>query len=217
MTYESTAATGLFDEVWVVTDSEIIYNEITGHGGKAMLSKREHVCGTDRIAEAALSLDADIILNVQGDEPFTSREPLEKLLAAFKGPEAAEIDAASLMQPLEWPDQIANPSFVKVVVDLRHFAMYFSRQAIPYRADPQAGVPYYKHIGVYAFRRQALLDFYHAAPTPLELAEKLEGNRYLEMGKKMKMVLAAYPGIQVDTPQDLKDANKYWNQMQQAS
>jgi len=208
MTYEATVNTGLFDEVYVVTDSDVIMEEIIAYGGKAIKSIKEHECGSDRIAEAAEQMNADIIVNVQGDTPFTKREALEALLAVFDGPGAENIDLASLMQEMHIQQQIDDPNFVKVIVDQQDFALYFSRSVIPYRRDMDVPVNFYEHIGVYAFRRQALLDFYHTPATPLERAEKVECIRYLETGKKIKMVLTDYMGIEIDTPDDLERANE---------
>ena len=208
-TYESVVGTQLFDDVVVVTDSEEILSEITGFGGQAMMSLKEHDCGSDRIAEAAEQLPyADIIVNVQGDEPFSCREPLEALLKVFSAPGGEEIDLASLMQRLTAASSIQDPNFVKVAVDNHGRALLLSRAPIPYPRDPQ-DVVYYEHIGVYAFRRQALLDFYHTPKTPLERAEKIECLRYLETGKKMQMVEVPYMGVEIDTPEDLIEAVKY--------
>ncbi len=208
-TYEAVVKTGLFAEVCVVTDSDVIFNEITENGGKAMMSKKEHECGSDRIAEAAEQIEADIIVNVQGDEPFTKREPLEQLLAVFDGPDAENIDLASLMQVLTKVNQIEDPNYVKVVVDSYDYALFFSRSPIPYPRNKAANPKYYEHIGVYAFRKQALLDFYHTPMTILEDTEKIECLRYLETGKKIKMVETEYMGIEIDTPEDLVRANAF--------
>ncbi len=209
MTYEATLATGLFDEVFVVTDSDVILQEIIGHGGKAIKSIRQHECGSDRIAEAAEQMDADIIVNVQGDEPFTQKKPLQQLLAVFEGPDAARIDVASLMQEMHTQQEIDDPNFVKVIVNQQDFAMYFSRSPIPYRRDEAIPVKHYEHIGVYAFRKQALLDFYRTPATPLERVEKIECIRYLETGKQIKMVATDYMGVEIDTPEDLVKANTW--------
>ncbi|MEC7755438.1 3-deoxy-manno-octulosonate cytidylyltransferase [Roseivirga sp. UBA1976] len=208
-TYEATLNTGLFSDVFVVTDSEVIYNEIVGNGGKAIKSIKNHECGSDRIAEAAEQIEADIIVNVQGDEPFTKKEPLVKLLNVFEGPDAANIDLASLMQVLTKVNQIEDPNYVKVVVDQNNFALFFSRSPIPYPRNKEANTKYYEHIGVYAFRKQALLDFYHTPMTLLEDTEKIECLRYLETGKKIKMVETEYMGIEIDTPQDLENAKTF--------
>lgn len=207
-TYESTLATGLFDDVYVVTDSDIIKTEIEKFGGKAIMSIKEHECGSDRIAEAVENLDIDIVVNVQGDEPFVKKEPLEMVLNAFKGDDADQIDLASLMQEItDWKD-ITDPNYVKVIVDENDFALYFSRSPIPYPRDKDAGARYFEHIGIYAFRKEAILDFYKLPMRPLEATEKIECIRYLEYGKKIKMIETNYMGIEIDTPEDLLKANK---------
>jgi len=199
-TYNNTVATGLFDEVMVVTDSEIIFNEITSHGGKAVMSKREHESGSDRIAEAIADLNVDIVVNVQGDEPFVQKEPLEKLLAVFSD---QSVQVASLMQVLTEEKFIADPNYVKVAVDKYFNALFFSRSAIPYHRDKNTSPVYYEHIGVYAFRKAALLNFTSWPITPLEAAEKIECLRYLENGVPLRMVATEYMGIEIDTPEDL--------------
>ena len=208
-TYEATLKTGLFEDVYVVTDSDVIYEEILNNGGKAIKSQKEHECGSDRIAEAAEQIEADIIVNVQGDEPFTKKEPLEKLLSVFEGNDANEIDLASLMQVLNKVNQIEDPNYVKVVVDQNDFALFFSRSPIPYPRNKAANAKYYEHIGVYAFRKDALLDFYNTPMTILEDTEKIECLRYLEIGKKIKMVETEYMGIEIDTPEDLENAKTF--------
>lgn len=204
-TYDATLATGLFDEVVVVTDSEIIFNEITSHGGKAVMSKKEHESGSDRIAEAAADMEVDIIVNVQGDTPFVKREPLEKLLNQFNDP---TVQVASMMQVLSKQEEIDDPNFVKVAVDKNMNALFFSRSVIPYPRDKQFPTTYYEHIGVYAFRKQALLDFTNWPMTPLEAAEKVECLRYLENGVPMRMIVVDYMGVEIDTPEDLTKAAK---------
>ena len=209
-TYEARLATQLFDDVFVVTDSDIIYNEIESHGGKAIMSKKEHQCGSDRIAEAIEGMNIDVVINVQGDEPFTDKESLEKLIGAFKNDVNKEIDLASLMVHITDADEINNPNTVKVVLDNSDFALYFSRSPIPYPRDPGVGVKYFKHKGVYAFRKQALLDFYRLPMLSLEASEKLEQLRYLEYGKRIKMVETSVQGVEIDTPEDLERAKKLW-------
>ena len=199
-TYDNTVATGLFDEVYVVTDSEIIFNEITNHGGKAIMSKRSHERGSDRIAEAVADLNIDIVVNVQGDEPFVKKEPLEKLIAVFKD---EKVEVASLMQALTNSDLIADPNYVKVAVDKNMNALFFSRSVIPYPRNTEIAIPYYEHIGVYAFKKQALLNFTNWPISPLEAAEKIECLRYLENGVPIKMVVTSYMGVEIDTPEDL--------------
>lgn len=207
-TYDNTIATGLFDEVVVVTDSDIIFNEITQHGGKAVMSKRTHESGSDRIAEAAADMDVDIIVNVQGDEPFVKKAPLEKLLQVFQGEAGAQVQVASLMQELKDEALIKDPNYVKVAVDRNMNALFFSRSVIPYPRDAAAAKLYYEHIGVYAFRKQALLNFTSWPMTPLEAAEKIECLRYLEYGVPLKMVVTDYMGVEIDTPEDLAKAAK---------
>lgn len=202
-TYDNTVATGLFDEVVVVTDSDIIFKEITDHGGKARMSVKQHESGSDRIAEAIEDMDVDIVVNVQGDEPFVQKEPLEKLLATFSD---ESVQVASLMQIMYDEKFINDPNYVKVAVDKNMNALFFSRSPIPYLRDKNVSSVYYEHIGVYAFRKQALLNFTNWPMTPLEAAEKVECLRYLENGVTLKMVVTQYMGVEIDTPEDLERA-----------
>jgi 3-deoxy-manno-octulosonate cytidylyltransferase (CMP-KDO synthetase) len=204
-TYDNTLATGLFDAVYVVTDSEIIFNEITAHGGNAIMSKRSHESGSDRIAEAVQELDIDIVVNVQGDEPFVKREPLEKVITVFSDP---TVQVASLMQVLTDNTLIQDPNYVKVAVDKNNNALFFSRSVIPYPRSTDSPIVYYEHIGVYAFQKQALLNFTNWPMSPLEAAEKIECLRYLENGVSIKMVVTEYMGVEIDTPADLIIAAK---------
>ena len=204
-TYNNTVATNLFDEVMVVTDSEIIFNEIIHNGGKAVMSIKEHESGSDRIAEAIATIDVDIVVNVQGDEPFVQQEPLQKLLQVF---EDESVQVASLMQVLHEEKFIADPNYVKVAVDKNMNALMFSRSPIPYHRDKNITPVYYEHIGVYAFRKQALLNFTAWPQTPLEAAEKIECLRYLENGISLKMIVTEYMGVEIDTPEDLERAAK---------
>jgi len=207
-TYDNTKATGLFDEVMVVTDSEIIYEEITRHGGKAKMSIRSHESGSDRIAEAIADMDVDIVVNVQGDEPFVRREPLDRLLEVFRGEAGRSVQVGSLVQVLKEQRFIDDPNYVKVALDKHNNALFFSRSVIPYPRDPAAAPVYYEHIGVYAFRKQALLQFTAWPVSPLEAAEKIECLRYLENGIPMRMVITNYMGVEIDTPEDLERAAK---------
>jgi 3-deoxy-manno-octulosonate cytidylyltransferase (CMP-KDO synthetase) len=205
-TYDNTVSTGLFNDVYVVTDSEIIFNEITEHGGKAIMSKAEHESGSDRIAEAVKNLEVDIVVNVQGDEPFVKKEPLQKLLSVFNNEDEKEVQVASLMQLLKDEKNIIDANYVKVAVDNKMNALFFSRSVIPYPRDKSILINYYEHIGVYAFRKNALLDFTQWKMTALEAAEKIECLRYLENGIRIKMVITDYMGIEIDTPEDLVKA-----------
>jgi 3-deoxy-manno-octulosonate cytidylyltransferase (CMP-KDO synthetase) len=204
-TYDNTVATGLFDEVWVVTDSDVIYQEIVSHGGKAKMSVKEHESGSDRIAEAVADMDVDIVLNVQGDTPFIKSKPLQQLLQCFNDP---TVQVASMMQVLHEQEQIDDPNFVKVAVDRNMNSLMFSRSVIPYPRNKQVPVTYYEHIGVYAFRKQALLNFTNWPMTPLEAAEKVECLRYLEYGVPLRMIVVDYMGVEIDTPEDLERASK---------
>jgi 3-deoxy-D-manno-octulosonate cytidylyltransferase len=207
-TYENTLATGLFDEVIVATDSDIIFHEITRNAGKAVMSEMQHESGSDRIAEAVAEMNVDIVVNVQGDEPFVQREPLQKLLEVFKGEDGKDVQVASLMQALRTLGSIQDPNYVKVVVDKKMNALLFSRSVIPHPRNHDALINYYEHIGVYAFRKKALLEFASWPITPLESAEKIECLRYLENGVPIKMVITQYMGVEIDTPEDLEKANE---------
>jgi 3-deoxy-manno-octulosonate cytidylyltransferase (CMP-KDO synthetase) len=205
-TFDNTVATRLFDQVVVVTDSALIYREIVDNGGTAVMSKRPHESGSDRIAEAAADMEADIVVNVQGDEPFVRREPLEMLLALFQGADGGTVQVGSLVQVLREQKFIDDPNYVKVALDKNNNALFFSRSAIPYPRDPAAAPVYYEHIGVYAFRKQALLQFTNWPVSPLEAVEKIECLRYLENGVPIRMAITNYMGVEIDTPEDLERA-----------
>ena len=205
-TYKATVATNLFDDVFVVTDSLLIFNEIVSNGGTALMSKKNHESGSDRIAEAIENIDCDIVVNVQGDEPFVAKEPLEKLIEVFETDVDKKVDLASLMHKIDDTSEIENPNNVKVVVDQNGFALYFSRAVIPFDRDGRGFDNYMKHIGVYAFRKNALLDFSSQSTQNLEATEKLEQLRYLEYGKKIKMIQTDFIGIGIDVPEDLDKA-----------
>ena len=206
-TYQNVLETGLFDEVFVATDSELIFDEISKNGGKAVMTG-EHETGSDRIAEAVQNIDCDIVINVQGDEPFLKKEPLKQLIDVFYKDEKKKISLASLKIQLRESEEIRNPNNVKVITDNNGFALYFSRSVIPFQRELSYDVTYYKHIGVYAFRKEALLKFSSLEMTPLEISEKLEQLRYLENGMKIKMVETDFVGIGIDTPEDLEKAKK---------
>lgn len=205
-TYENAVATLLFDEVIVVTDSPIIFNEIVENGGYALMSRGQHESGSERIAEAAADIDVDVIVNVQGDEPFVKREPLQNLLAVFVDDRQRHLQVASLMHEIHDEDLTINPNTVKVVIDKFSNALMFSRSVIPFRRDNTVNVTYYKHIGIYAYRKDALMNFTKWKPTPMETSERLEQLRYLENGVKIKMVLTNESPVSIDTPEDLRRA-----------
>jgi 3-deoxy-D-manno-octulosonate cytidylyltransferase len=211
-TYEAAKSTQLFDEVYVVTDSELIFSEIEKEGGKAIMSQKEHYCGSDRIAEAVRDMEVDIVVNVQGDEPFINEKALSLLLKEFENDVDGLIDLASLKVKLVEEDDIQNPNNVKVITDLRNFALYFSRSPIPFHRAKEIKVDHFKHVGIYAFRKKALTDFYGLPMSPLEAAEKIECIRYLENGKTIKMVETSEVSIGIDTPKDLEKARQKFNQ-----
>jgi 3-deoxy-manno-octulosonate cytidylyltransferase (CMP-KDO synthetase) len=205
-TYENTVATRLFDEVIVVTDSTIILNEIVENGGYAIMSRRPYESGSDRIAEAAAGIEVDVIINVQGDEPFVKKEPLQNLLQVFENDPRHLVEVASLMHEITEEKLLADPNTVKVVVDKNRKALLFSRSIIPFHRDKNISPVYYKHIGIYAYRKKALMTFTQWEITPLEAAEKIECLRYLENGVSIKMVLTNESPVSIDTPQDLERA-----------
>lgn len=204
-TYQNVLETALFDEVFVATDSEIIFDEIIKNGGKAVMTG-QHETGSDRIAEAVQNIDCDIVVNVQGDEPFLKTEPLKQLISVFNEDSEEKISLASLKIKLKNTDEIENPNNVKVITDYEGFALYFSRAVIPYPREIHPDVEYFKHIGVYAFRKNALLNFAKLPMKPLEISEKIECIRYLEYGMKIKMIETDFVGVGIDVPEDLEKA-----------
>jgi 3-deoxy-manno-octulosonate cytidylyltransferase (CMP-KDO synthetase) len=209
-TYEATINTGLFKKVFVVTDSKIIYGEIKKNGGDVLMSKVEHESGSDRIAEAVHDIECDIVINVQGDEPFTERESLKRLIEVFSFDKAKQIDLASLMVKIDDEKEINNSNCVKVITDKDNFALYFSRSIIPFNRSYNKKLNYYKHKGVYAFRKATLLEFTNLPILNLEESEKIECLRFLEHGKKIKMVESNVQGVEIDTPSDLEKAISLW-------
>ena len=207
-TYENTVATRLFDEVIVVTDSNIILNEIIENGGYAIMSRKQHESGSDRIAEAAAEIEVDVIINVQGDEPFVKKEPLENLLQVFEKDTRQLVEVASLMHEIKEKSLISDANTVKVVVDKNNNSLLFSRSVIPFQRDEHVCPVYYKHIGIYAYRKRALMAFTKWEITPLEAAEKIECLRYLENGITLKMVLTNESPVSIDTPEDFERAKK---------
>ncbi len=210
-TYQNVVDTGLFDEVFVATDSEIIYKEIQSINGNAMMTGH-HETGSDRIAEAVQNIDCDIVINVQGDEPFLKKEPLQQLIDVFQQDPNKEISLASLKIKITEKAEIENPNNVKVITDNNGFALYFSRSVIPYPRETAVEISHFKHIGVYAFRKNALLAFARLPMKPLEIAEKIECIRYLEYGMKIRMVETQFVGVGIDVPEDLEKARKILKQ-----
>ena len=204
-THDNTLATGLFDAVYVVTDSDVIFEEITSTGGKALMSKKEHESGSDRIAEAVADMDVDIVVNVQGDTPFVKKEPLRKLVELF---EDESVKVGSLVQHITDKVFIDNPNIVKVALDNKMNSLFFSRSVIPYPRNEKIKIDYYEHIGVYAFKKEMLIQFTKWPMTPLEDAEKIECLRFLEHGIPLRMALVDYIGVGIDTPEDLVRAKE---------
>ncbi len=200
--YDNTVSTDLFNDVFVVTDSDIIYKEIKDSGGKVIISKKEHESGSDRIAEAIAEMNVDVIVNVQGDEPFIKKEPLEKLVRLFNDD---SIQVASLMRKIS-KEEATNPNNVKVVTDKLGYALYFSRSIVPYKRDEKMNTEYFLHVGVYAYKKDVLMNFTKWPQSSLEKIEKLEQLRYLENGIKIKMAETDYNNIAIDTPEDLERA-----------
>ena len=203
--YEAVCQTGLFDDVVIVTDSDIIEEEINTINGHVERSKREHESGSDRIAEVAANLDVDIIVNVQGDEPFIQKQPLEKLVRLF---EDHSVQVGSLMREITSEEELGASSSVKVVVNNKNDSLYFSRSIIPFIASP-VKTAHYLHIGVYAFRKETLMRFTTWPASALERAEKLEQLRYLENGVPIRMALVDFKSVAIDTPEDLEKAKTF--------
>ena len=204
-TYESVVQSNTCSDVIIACDHEDIEEEVLSFGGKVFRSTKLHECGSDRIAEVAATLEADIIVNVQGDEPFIEKEALEKVIHLFHNP---QVDVASLMMPIPSFQDLYNPNCVKVVTNEQGKALYFSRAPIPYPRDSGPEVQAFKHIGVYAFRRQALLDFSATPPSKLECIEKLENLRMIEMGMQVYLDIVDHIGISIDTEEDYEEAKR---------
>ncbi len=205
-TYEATVATQLFEQVIVVTDADEIENVIRSIGGAVIRSTQNYESGTDRIADAAQNIDAEVFINVQGDEPFVQKEALAKLIALFQ---ETNVQVGSIRKPLYEQILIDSPNIVKVVCDLNDNALLFSRSVIPYIRDHEATITHYQHIGVYGFRKAALLRFPSLAQTPLEKVEKLEQLRFLENGIGIKMAIIDEMGIGIDVAEDVERARAY--------
>ena len=194
-------------EVIVATDDLRVATRVNDFGGKVRLTKATHETGTDRLAEIAGSLDCDVIVNVQGDEPLVDPGAIGELVAPFA--KDAGLQMTTLFRRIVEPAELSNPNIVKVVIDRGGYAMYFSRSPIPYVRDPRGGwPPLYRHIGLYAYRRSTLLVLANLEPTPLERAESLEQLRALEHGIRIKAVETAYDSIGVDTPEDLEQVRR---------
>lgn len=209
-TYLSTVATGVFDEVWVVCDHELIEEQVLAVGGKVFRSQREHESGSDRIAESLSEVEADLIVNVQGDEPFQNAKSLQDLVAVFTD---SSVQMASLYFNIS-PSEAANPNAVKVVLDQNSDALYFSRSPIPFDREAKGNFAYKKHIGIYAYKRELLLEFTTWPKSELEKLEMLEQLRILEHGVKIRMVETSHQAIAIDTAEDLERARNFLRENQ---
>jgi 3-deoxy-manno-octulosonate cytidylyltransferase (CMP-KDO synthetase) len=204
--YRRAAASGAVSRVIVATDDLRIARTVAGFGGHVRLTRADHPTGTDRLAEVAAALDCDVIVNVQGDEPLLDPRAITEAIAPFADP---SISMTTLYRRIDTPAELTDPNIVKVVVDRAGFALYFSRSPIPHLRDPRGGwPPLYRHVGLYAYRRSALMVLASLEPTPLERAESLEQLRALEHGIRIKTVETAYDSIGVDTPQDLEQVRR---------
>jgi 3-deoxy-manno-octulosonate cytidylyltransferase (CMP-KDO synthetase) len=206
--YEKARAAKLVRDVFVATDSDAIFSAVEGFGGKGIMTSTEHDSGTDRIAEAALKLDQggddEIIVNVQGDEPMIMPEMIDEVIRLMEDERAA---IGTLARKIEVREEIEDPNVVKVVFNDQGFALYFSRSPIPYHRDP-GSKQYFKHVGIYAYRKDVLLQFSRLAPSRLEEIEKLEQLRALERGFRIKVHETPYETIGVDTTADLERVEK---------
>ncbi|RYY97981.1 MAG: 3-deoxy-manno-octulosonate cytidylyltransferase [Chitinophagaceae bacterium] len=202
-TWEAARASGLFRDVLVATDSDVIRAEVERFGGSVAMTRADHESGTDRIAEAVADRDVDIVVNVQGDTPFINQKALQQLLALFDDP---SVQVASLMDRISEESDLHNPNVVKVVTDLKGNSLLFSRSLLPFPRATDLEIPHYRHIGVYAFRKAALLQFTQWPITPLEAAEKIECLRFLEHGIPLRMALTEPIGVDINTPEDLERA-----------
>ena len=199
--YRQAARAASLAEVWVATDDDRIAEAVRSFGGNVAMTRADHPSGTDRIAEAAAGLQADIIVNVQGDEPMLDPGEIDAVVAPFADDPHLLMSTAAVL--ITRPEDVADPAAVKVVMDQSGFALYFSRLPIPlYRSDPDGA--HYKHLGLYAYRKDFLLRYATLAPTPLEQAERLEQLRVLENGYRIKVVIVRHDAIGVDTPEDLE-------------
>ena len=212
--YERAKKAKLIRDVMVATDDKRVMSAVERFGGKAVMTSSSHRSGTDRIAEAAGSLNADVIVNVQGDEPLIEPEMIDEAIKPLLAESSLLI--STLKTRIANEEELKDPNVVKVVTDREGFALYFSRYPIPYERErsqksevrSQKKNIHYKHIGLYIYRRDFLLQFAKMKPTPLEDAEKLEQLRVLENGYKIKVVETKYNSIGVDTKEDLEKVRK---------
>ena len=203
-TYRAALDTGHFDDVHVVSGNDQILELIEAEGGKTFKSLKNHNSGTDRIAEAVIKINTDIIVNLQGDEPFISKKAIGCLIKSF---DDKSVKMASLMTKFKSFEELNNPNNVKVIVDNNDNALYFSRSPIPHASKNLND--YNRHIGIYGFLKQSLIEFSNLERLNLEITENLEGNRVVEHSKKIRMINTDFHGISIDTPEDLIRAEKF--------
>ena len=206
-------AVSVLGEAYVATDDERIFRAVESFGGKAVMTSVNHKSGTDRIEEAAtkLNTDADVIINIQGDEPFIQASQLETVKHLFDDPDT---QIATLGKPFESMEAVMNPNSPKIVTDIHGYALYFSRSVIPYvRGKEQEEwlrhFPFLKHIGLYAYRRSVLREVTQLPQSPLELAESLEQLRWLQNGYRIKVGITNVETVGIDTPDDLARAEEF--------
>jgi 3-deoxy-manno-octulosonate cytidylyltransferase (CMP-KDO synthetase) len=204
--YERACQVSALGQVIVATDDARIADTVTAFGGKAQLTRPDHPCGTDRIAEVAAGLDADLIINIQGDEPLIDPANIETALAPMQTD--ASIPMGTLRCQIQEERELTDPAIVKVVVDQQGFALYFSRHPIPFVRDAGKTAMHFRHIGLYVYRREFLLDFAKLPPTPLEQAESLEQLRALEHGFRIVVSEVAKAAGGIDTPEQLEATRK---------
>jgi len=200
--YRRVAMSPIVSRVIVATDDLRIATRVTAFGGHVRLTKATHETGTDRLAEVAATLDCDIVVNVQGDEPLIDPDTITEAVTPFLTDPSVQM--TTLYRRINNPSELTNPNVVKIVTDRAGFALYFSRAPIPYTRDPRGGwPPLYRHIGLYAYRRSVLMVLATLEQTPLERAEALEQLRALEHGIRIKAVESKYDSFGVDTADDL--------------
>ena len=206
-------AVSILPEAWVATDDERIFQAVEQFGGHAVMTRSDHKSGTDRIEEAAekINTDADVIINIQGDEPFVQASQIKSLMELF---ENSETQIGTLGKRFESMNAVTNPNSPKIVCDLQGFALYFSRSIIPFvrgkeQQTWQDYYPYLKHLGLYAYRREVLREVTRLPQSPLEIAESLEQLRWLENGYRIRVGLTDVETVGIDTPEDLQRAEAF--------
>ncbi|RYE14960.1 MAG: 3-deoxy-manno-octulosonate cytidylyltransferase [Sphingobacteriales bacterium] len=208
-TYHSVQETGLFQDVFVVSANDEVIQAVKDCGGKAIKNKASHHTATDSIAEIAMDIDADVFVNIPGNLPFTSKNSLHKLISTFDSPYGNNIQVASIVQKFKTAGDAADVKHVKVAIDLRQNALFFSHSVIPYLKNPSFMINYYRHVPVYAYRKIELLNFALLPKSPLESAEQIECLRFIENGVPIRMIISQYPDITIRSTEDFALAADY--------